>query len=330
LAVLKAGVIGVGDMGRNHVRVYNELDQVEVVGICDTNAERATRVSRIYKVPHFSSAEDFFTSLDLDVVTVAVPTALHFQITSLALEHGVGVLVEKPIDLELDRARGLVKQASKKGIPLMVGHIERFNPAVIRLKELMFELGTPTLATATRAGPLPTKVRDVGAIVDLGVHDLDVLRYILGSEVQRLFCECGSVIHSDRTDYAKILMWFANGLVASMDVNWLTPVKIRRLTIQGPKAMIEVDYIRQELYDYEISYSREYTNWSDVLIGMMEGEMRKIPVKKEEPLKNELRAFVDSVSEGKTPPVTGEDGIRAVELALLAEESGKRHEVLSP
>jgi UDP-N-acetylglucosamine 3-dehydrogenase len=185
------------------------------------------------------------------------------------------------------------------------------------------------LATATRAGPLPTKVRDVGAIVDLGVHDLDVMRYILGSEVKRLFCECGSVIHQDRTDYAKILMSFENGLVASLDVNWLTPVKVRRLKVQGTKAMFEIDYIRQELLNYDISYSREYTNWSDVLIGMMEGEMRKIPIKKEEPLKLELGAFVDAVRRGVEPPVTGDDGIRAVELALLAEESGRRNEVMT-
>ena len=113
-----------------------------------------------------------------------------------------------------------------------------------------------------------------------------------------------------------------------MDVNWLTPVKIRRLVVQGLEAMFEVDYIRQELYKYEISYVKDFSDWSDILLGMTEGEMRRIPIKKEEPLKIELQAFIESVRDGKTPPVTGEDGIRAVEIALHAEESGKTHSIM--
>jgi UDP-N-acetylglucosamine 3-dehydrogenase len=236
--------------------------------------------------------------------------------------------VEKPVDLELERARRLVQNAGEAGVPLMVGHIERFNPAVIKLKEMIGELGTPTIAQATRVGPLPNRVKDVGAIIDLGVHDFDVLRYILGSDVNRLNCECGRVINKVHTDYAKIFVRFKNGLVGSMDVNWLTPVKIRRLVIQGLDAMFEVNYIRQELYKYEISYVREFSDWSDILLGMTEGEMRKIPIKAEEPLKIELQQFVSSFIEKRDMPVTGEDGVRALELALLAEESGRDHRII--
>lgn len=318
-----------GDMGRNHVRNYNELDSVELCCICDTDEERARRISKIYKVPLFSSAREMFSRNDLDLISVAVPTAQHFETASLAIDHGANVLVEKPLDLSLDRARKLVEMAEDRGVSLMVGHIERFNPAVIKLKEMIGEAGVPTIAFATRAGPLPNRVKDVGAIVDLGVHDFDILRYVLNSEVERLYCECGRVIHKDQTDYGKVLLRFKNGVLASLDVNWLTPVKVRRLVVQGLEAMFEVDYIKQELLKYEISYVEDFSDWSDILLGMTEGEMRRIPISKDEPLRIELQEFAASVRKGTSPPVSGEDGIKAVELALLAEESGKRNSVLS-
>jgi len=327
LGRLKTAVIGVGEMGRNHVRIYNELEGTELVSICDTDPARGGRISRIYKVPCFESAEKMLSSVEIDAVSVAVPTAHHFEMASLAVENGVDVLVEKPIDLSVERARTLVKKAKSHGVSLMVGHIERFNPAVMKMKEMIGELGDPTIAAATRAGPLPNRVRDVSALVDLGVHDIDVLRYALGSEVDRLYCECGRVIHKDQSDYGKILLSFKNGVAASVDINWLTPIKIRRLVVQGLKAMFEVDYIPQDLYKYDVSYVQEFSDFSDILLGMTEGEMRKILVKKEEPLKVELDLFVKSLAEGKEPPVTGEDGIKAVQIALLAEESGRDHQV---
>ena len=325
---MNAGVIGVGDMGRNHARIYNELENVELTAICDADEQRAVRVSKIYKVPRYMNTEEMLVSTDLDLVSVAVPTTLHFEIASLVIEAGINVLIEKPLDLSIERARSLVKRAKKNGVSLMVGHIERFNPAVIKLKEMIGELGTPTIALATRAGPLPKKVKDVGAIIDLGVHDIDVLRFILESEVKRLYCERGRILHANHTDYGKILLRFQNNILASIDVNWLTPVKIRRLVVQGLEAMFEVDYIRQELCKYEMTYEKEFSDWSDILFGMTEGEMRRIPITKEEPLKIELKQFVQSVREETPPPVTGEDGIKAVEIALRAEESGRRRKVI--
>jgi predicted dehydrogenase len=328
LAALKAAVVGVGEMGRNHARIYNELEDAELCCVCDADPERAGLISRLYKVPNYSDFGEMLSKVDLDVVSVAVPSAHHVETASLAVEKGINVLVEKPIDLSLERARSLVKQAHDAGVSLMVGHIERFNPAIVKLKEMIGELGTPTIALATRAGPLPNRIKDVGAIIDLGVHDLDLLRHILGSEVERLYCECGRIIHKDQTDYGKMLLRFRNGVVASVDVNWLTPVKVRRLVIQGLNAMFEVDYIRQELFKYNVTYTREFTDWSDILLGMTEGEMVRIPVKMKEPLKNELEEFVRSIREGEPPPVTGEDAIKSLELALLAEESGHKHQVL--
>ncbi len=324
---VRTAVIGVGEMGRNHARIYNELEGAELVSVCDTDPVRGRRISKIYKVPFFESAEKMLSSIDIDAVSIAVPTAQHYEMASLAIENGVDLLVEKPIDLSVERGNSLVRKAKKRGVSLMVGHVERFNPAVMKMKEMMGELGDPTIAAATRAGPLPNRVRDVSALVDLGVHDIDVLRYALGSEVERLYCECGRVIHKDQTDYGKILLSFKNGVVASVDINWLTPIKIRRLVVQGLKAMFEVDYIPQDLYKYDISYVEEFSDFSDILLGMSEGEMRKILVKKEEPLKVELDLFIKSVAEGREPPVTGEDGVKAVQIALLAEESGRDHQV---
>ena len=323
---LKAAVIGVGEMGRNHARIYNELDGVELVSVCDADEERGRRIA---KVPYYQSYDEMLEQVELDVVSIAVPTAHHLEVASPVMERGISVLVEKPIELTVQKGKDLVKAARRSGVSLMVGHIERFNPAVIRLREMIGELGDPTVAYATRAGPLPNRVKDVSAIVDLGVHDIDVLRYILDSDVERLYCECGRIIHKDQTDYGKLLLRFRNSALASIDVNWLTPVKLRRLVLQGLEAMFEVNYITQQLYKYEITYVKEFSDWSDILLAMTEGEMRRIPVRKEEPLKLELQAFTDPVRAGTPPPISGEDGLRALEIALLAEESGRTHQVIS-
>ncbi len=325
---MKAAVVGVGEMGRNHARIYNEIEEVELSAICDSNSERASHIAKMYKVPYFHHLEDMISEMDLDLMSVAVPTANHYEVASKVIDNGINLLVEKPIDFDIQRARSLVDRAKREDINLMVGHIERFNPAIIQLKKMINELGKPTISFATRAGPLPNRVRDVSAIVDLGVHDVDMLRYILDSDPKRLYCECGRVIHQDQTDYGKILIRFENQVLASIDVNWLTPVKTRRLVIQGLEAMFEVDYIRQELRKYEISYVEEFSDFSDILLGMTEGEMRKIPIRKKEPLKIELERFVESVEQGTEPPVTGEDGIKAVEIATLAEESGREHKII--
>ncbi len=325
---LKAAVIGVGEMGRNHARIYNELDEVELVSVCDADENRGRRIAKLYKVPYFSSLEDMLGEVELDVASIAVPTAHHLDVAMPIMEKGINVLVEKPIELSVEKGKKLVKAARRAGVSLMVGHIERFNPAVIKLREMIGELGDPTVAYATRAGPLPNRVKDVSAIVDLGVHDIDLLRYILGSDVERLYCECGRIIHKDQTDYGKLLLRFRNSALASIDVNWLTPVKLRKLVVQGLKAMFEVNYIAQQLYKYEITYVKEFSDWSDILLSMTEGEMRRIPVKKEEPLKLELKAFTDSVLSGSPPPVRGEDGLKALEIALLAEKSGTTHQVI--
>jgi len=276
LRELKAAVIGVGEMGRNHARIYNELDGVELVSVCDADEGRGTRIAKLYKVPYFSSFEEMLREVELDVVSIAVPTAHHLEVAAPVMERGISVLVEKPIELTVQKGRQLVREAKRSGVSLMVGHIERFNPAVIKLREMIGELGDPTVAYATRAGPLPNRVKDVSAIVDLGVHDIDVLRHILGSDVERLYCECGRIIHKDQTDYGKLLLRFRHSALASIDVNWLTPVKLRRLVVQGLEAMFEVNYITQQLYKYEITYVKEFSDWSDILLAMTEGEMRRI------------------------------------------------------
>jgi len=243
LRELKAAVIGVGEMGRNHARIYNELDGVELVSVCDADEERGRRIAKLYKVPYYQSYDEMLEQVELDVVSIAVPTAHHLEVASPVMERGISVLVEKPIELTVQKGKDLVKAARRSGVSLMVGHIERFNPAVIRLREMIGELGDPTVAYATRAGPLPNRVKDVSAIVDLGVHDIDVLRYILDSDVERLYCECGRIIHKDQTDYGKLLLRFRNSALASIDVNWSRPGGHVRGELHHPAAVQVRDHI---------------------------------------------------------------------------------------
>ena len=150
MTAIRAGVVGVGDMGKNHVRIYNELEDVELACICDKDDTKARKISRIYKVPYFTDLEEMIRSTSIDLASIAVPTAHHYEVATSLMAEGTGIIVEKPVDLELERARRLVQDARDAGVPLMVGHIERFNPAVIKLKEMIGELGTPTIAQATR------------------------------------------------------------------------------------------------------------------------------------------------------------------------------------
>jgi predicted dehydrogenase len=210
----------------------------------------------------------------------------------------------------------------------MIGHIERFNPAVIAAKERLAngELGRVFEIDARRQGPFPARVRDVGVVIDLAVHDLDIMRYITGAEVTRVFAETERRIHSTREDLLSGLIRLDDGTVGTLTINWLTPTKIRELIIIGERGMFRVDYLTQDLYFFENATAHD-GSWEtlQVLRGVSEGRMIRYVVNKKEPLRAELEAFL-AAAKGQAPvAVTGEDGLKALALAQAVVTSGQEN-----
>ncbi len=328
--MLRSAVIGVGAMGIHHARVYNELDAVELVAVADADARRAEMAGRRFKVPFYT---DYLQMLDRekpDLVSIAVPTFLHHSVALETMARGIHILVEKPIASSRGEAEKMVQEAHRRGVKLAVGHIERFNPAVIELKRRLDrgEIGRVFLVHARRLGPFPERVQDMGVVIDLAAHDLDVMLYLLEEEVERVYAETARWVHARHEDLLAGLLYFRNGTLGLLDINRLTPTKIRELAVTGEKGMFLVNYLTQDLYFYENTYTAG--NWDSlgVLKGVGEGNMLKLTIARKEPLRAELEAFIRAVEHDEAPPVSGEEGMRVLALALQLLESGEEHRVI--
>ena len=307
---LRAGVIGVGAMGKNHARLYSELPYVELIGVADVNEPIATSIAQSYGCKPFADYNDLLVQ-NLDAVSIVVPTTLHKKVALDAVQKGINVLVEKPIADTVENADEIIKAAREKGVKLMVGHTERFNPAIIKLKELIDNglLGNIVSISAKRVGPYNPRIRDVGIVLDLGTHDIDIMSYLYGERIKEVYASAGTVVHSHE-DHAIITLNFDSGSSGVIDTNWLTPHKVRNLTVIGSQGIAEVDCIDETLRIFDQEWIR------DAKIG------------KEEPLKLELLHFIDCVQHDKKPLVSGEDGRHALEVALAAVESARTGKVM--
>ena len=326
--MIKVAVIGAGMMGRNHARVYADLNNVELTGVADIDLRAAQTTARRYNAAAYAHYLQLLDNLKPDAVTIAVPTERHLEVALAVIERGIHLLLEKPIARSVDEAEQIIAAAQKANVRLMVGHIERFNPAVMALKQRLTdgELGRVFEIDARRQSPFPTRVQDVGVVVDLAVHDLDIMRYISQSEITRVFAETARRIHPSHEDMLSGLLRLDNGVVGSLTINWLTPTKIRELYVTGEKGMYRVDYLTQDLYFFENAIAQKDA-WDTLTImrGVTMGQMIRYVIPKKEPLRAELEAFIAAVK-GETPvPVTGEDGLKALSLALAVVQSGQEN-----
>lgn len=335
---LRAGVVGLGMMGRNHVRVWDEvIDGVELAAVADPDPgalQRATtgRAARGYADPALMFAEE-----RLDMVSIVAPTSLHLPVALAALEAGVHVLVEKPIASDRGEAEAMIAAAEVADRILTVGHIERFNPAIRELKARLTagELGRVFQIKATRLGPFPARIRDVGVVIDLAPHDLDVMRYLVESEPLRLYAETEQRIHTDHEDLFNGIIKFANGVIGILDINWLTPTKRRTLTVTGERGMYVANYINQDLIYYgnpDAAHTWENRGADDLsspITSVAEGEMTRRYVRKQEPLAVELAEFAAAVRDGGPPPVDPHDAMIALLLARKMVEAAETGQVIA-
>lgn len=303
--LLRVGVIGLGAMGKNHARVYSELPSVELAGVCDIDEKVAANLAERYRAEAFTDYRQLLKQ-ELDAVSIAVPTSLHREVALAVAAAGVNMLVEKPIAHTLEAAREIISSAASSGVKLMVGHIERFNPVIPVIKQAI-EGAEVSLIEITRIGPFPPRIKDVGIVIDLATHDIDLVRYIAGSEFESIYGLTSSNI-SENEDTAVLLLKMANGILARVTVSWLTPFKVREINIATKEKFIKGSLIDQKVAEY----SRYKEDGSYIT--------KELKVPFNEPLKLELSAFLEAIKNDDEVPITGDDGLKALEVAMKCLE----------
>ena len=310
---IRTGVIGVGSMGQNHARVLSEISNL--VGVSDVNIKQGELVASRFGVTFHESYEDLIK--EVDAVSIAVPTQHHKVVSKKCAESGVSVLIEKPLASNLEDAKEIVAYSKKFNNKLAVGHIERHNPVIDYAKKAIDkgDWGDIISMSSKRVSKFPERIRDVGVIFDLAIHDLDILRYLASSDFKVIKAIGGSIEYSDKEDHVNALVHFENGISAICEASWLSPLKVRKLSLTCSKAYVELDYMEQSVKVYSSSINSDDSSnlWK------LETEIteKTINLEREEPLKLELVDFLSTHQGNQNPLVDGDSGIKAVEMAEI-------------
>jgi predicted dehydrogenase len=316
-------------MGAFHVRNYAQLDCAELVAVAEPSEEARRRALSGSPVLEFSDWRDLieFGVDELDAISVACPSERHAEVALEALAAGLHVLVEKPIATTLPdalRMRGAAMEADRK---LMVGHVERFNPAVAKLRELVADgrLGNVYRAHTTRVGPLPTRIQDTGVAIDLATHDLDVMQHVLDRQIGEIYADGGRFQHGSQEDLLTCMARFGpketGDTLGLLDVNWLTPEKKREIALIGENGLLRASYITQDVWFVESPSAPLHWDGLSMLRGDGEGAAVRFSLAKAEPLRAELEAFCRCVLDDTPEPVSAHDGVKALAAALAMRES---------
>jgi UDP-N-acetylglucosamine 3-dehydrogenase len=330
---LRGIVVGLGVMGSLHLRVLQALPGAQVIAVADPRAEARDAARRTY--PELAAHETLEEALDAhspDFACLAVPVSELPAATRTALAAGAHVLVEKPIAPTEEEATELLRAAGEGGPAVGVGYVERFNPAVAALKEKLDEglIGPIVQMHARRLSPFPNRTSMLGVALDLATHDIDVMRHLAGSEVARVFAETARPLGEAGEDLICATLRFDSDVTGVLETNWVTPTKVRQLSVTGEHGMLVVDYLTQDLFLYE--HPTKPTEW-DALAGMRgggEGNMIRFALERREPLRVEWEQFLAAARSGSDPPVGLSDGVAALSTARAIQLAGERHETVVP
>ena len=318
---LKAAVVGVGHLGQHHARIYAGMGGVELAAVCDADPKQGRKIAKKHGAEF---RQDFESLLDeVDLVSIAVPTVYHFEVARPFLGRGVPCLVEKPMASTLAEAEQLVAVAQKAGALLQVGHIERFNPALVAARNMPLD---PKFIECHRIGPFSFRSTDIGVVMDLMIHDLDIVLDLAKSDVASVD-SVGVGVLSQREDIANARIRFTNGCVANINASRISTKSMRKIRIFSPDSYVSIDYQAREAVIY-----RKGENFDEAKAKMGEFDLAKVTdlakfmlgkffkaerirLDDEEPLVKELESFVSAVRTGTRPVVSGEDAVRAIALA---------------
>ena len=312
---LRVGVIGVGVMGSNHARVVADMPGVKLVAVVDPDPNQRDFVVNALGCAGYDNLDALLDG-GVDAVTIAAPTHLHHDIALACISRGVDLLVEKPIASSVEEGREIIAAARRAGVTLMVGHVERFNPAVEAIKNAIH--GEDILSIAiTRVGPFPPRMSNVGVVIDLAVHDIDLIRWFTDSEIIEVQPQLSSAV-AEREDIALLQFRTASGVLAHINTNWLTPFKARNVTVATRGKYVMGDLLTRQVtecfgFQPDGSYS-----------------MRHLSVGHAEPLRAELMAFVSAITTNERAAVTGEEGVASLEIAIQCLEATPAQVRLAP
>jgi predicted dehydrogenase len=292
---VKVGIIGVGYLGTQHARILSYLERAELIGVADIDFKKAMVIGNRHGVKYYDNYEDMLDEIDAGIV--ATPTSEHFSISMRLLQEGKSVLVEKPITESVEQAEELVSLAEKNRLILQIGHLERFNPAVEALENLISE---PKFIEVQRLGSFSARSLDIDVVLDLMIHDLDIIMALIKDEV-KVIRSSGIHVLSDKIDIANARLEFNSGCIATLTASRVHQGKVRKLRIFEPTSYYSIDYIDQEVKVFPLNGRQT--------------DIKTLKIKKEEPLKKELQNFFRCVIDGKKRKVTGEEGLRALKLA---------------
>lgn len=307
---LRVGVIGLGSMGRHHARIYAGLPGVDLIGLADIDDKATRSLADTYRTRGFLDYSELLSRRP-DVVSVAVPTSLHRQVCLAAARAGANVLVEKPIAETIESGEEMVTVCRQNKVKLMVGHVERFNPVTRVVKSAM--QGCEVLSvTITRLGPFPPRIRDVGVILDLAIHDIDLARYLTGSEFKSVYSLSSKGGPSGHEDNALLSFEMQNGVLVQLTENWLTPFKVREVNVATREKFVRGWLQEQKVW--------EYRRWRE------DGSyvVKELAVPFGEPLKLELEAFLQCTRGEQEVPISGEEGLKALKTALECLQLSKQ------
>jgi UDP-N-acetylglucosamine 3-dehydrogenase len=309
---LGVAVVGTGFWGKNHARNYKELENTNLIAICDVNPERAKAIADQYGVKAYTDSTTMLKDPEIQAVSICTWSIKLAEEALKCLNAGKHVLVEKPMATDLKQAQKLLDTAKENDLHLSVGFLMRFIPGVQQIREAVAtkKIGELVSATAKRVTQWPERIGDVGVVKDTAIHDIDVMRFISGEDPVSVYAKMGSMRHRQFEDYAQIMLTYESGKTAFIESNWLTPYRIRALNVTGSEAIMRLDYNSQELW----------------IENAKESVQPRIPF--EEPLKAELKHFAECVTEKKKPMITGEDGYKALEIALASMESSTKNTVV--
>lgn len=311
---IKTAVIGVGHLGKEHARVYHSLEQCDLVAVCDTNESGGHLIAEKYGARYTKDYRELLG--EVEAVSVATPTVNHHEVTCAFLEAGVGVLVEKPISRTLEEADEMIRLAESKNVVLQVGHIERFNPA---FQALQRELTSPKFFEAHRMGIFTMRSLDIDVVMDLMVHELDIIATLTGSEVVKIEA-VGIPILTQKIDLANARLEFANGCIANITASRVSAERLRKLRVFQPNEYYSLDYAEQQVGVFKLTPPKTAGALPEIVA-------QGLDITKREPLLAEIESFVSAVSANTVPVVTGAEGRRALALAIEVLDKIKAHSV---
>jgi len=316
---IKVAVVGAGNMGRHHIRNYYEMENIDLVAIADNDPE-SKELANQYGAKHFTDYVHMLDECEIDALSIVVPTPLHFEFALECMNRGKHVLLEKPIASTLEEADALIEKSTEKNVVFTVGHIERYNPVIETLKELVDsgKLGQISSIVSQRLGGFPTTEPKTDVILDLAIHDIDILNFLTGHQGKIVGVHGSRTFHSKEVDSAEILLKhkYASGFIQA---NWVTPVKIRRITITGSNGFVEADYITQEITFYDANVAESLDTFQEFVKQFSNPNTLVLSPQKYEPLRRELDAFVSAIGGGNPPQlVDPRDARQALECAMDA------------